>query len=115
MTDLSNEELVARLKRGMFRSSSRFGKKILIVEGLSCWGTFHEPALDALEQLRWRRIEQRFVPPAAAEFPQAYAELCSRLTVAPDMDRDNMQPFMEGSYPSSNSARTTSCGSKRRR
>ena len=99
MTDLTWEEMRSRIDSSLKANSARFYPKVLIIEGLNCWGTFRLSLLDELRDLGWTRDSNRWYPPKGAAFEAAIDELTGRLPIVPGMSRENLQPLMEGSYP----------------
>ena len=63
MTDLTAAEMMERIKRGLAENSARFHPKVIIVEGLSAWGTFRQSLLDTLAELGWVQDDNRWYPP----------------------------------------------------
>ena len=53
MTDLTAAEMMERIKRGLAETSARFHPKVIMVEGMSAWGTFRERLLDTLGTHGW--------------------------------------------------------------
>jgi hypothetical protein len=96
---LSEDEWLGILHLGLIENSARFHPKIIVVEGLNCWGAVRAQLIDALERLDWRREGDHWQAPAGVPFEIAYRDRCAEARPAPGMARDNMQPLMDGSYP----------------
>ena len=99
MTDLTAEEMLARIKRGLAENSARFDPKIIVYEGMGGWGALRASLFEALERLSWRADGDDWYPPEGQTFDAAYAGLCAAVPPAPGMARENLQPLIEGSYP----------------
>src|SRR5438874_3225307 len=99
MIDLTPEEMLARIKRGLAENSARFGPKIIVYEGMAGWGALRKRLEEALETLGWRADGDDWYPPDGQTFDAAYVDVCAAVPPAPGMARDNLQPLIEGSYP----------------
>ena len=55
MTDLTPDEMLERIKRGLSENSARFHPKVIVIDGLNAWGTFHRGLLDKLAAHAWDR------------------------------------------------------------
>jgi hypothetical protein len=99
MTDLTAEEMLARIKRGLAENSARFGPKIIVYEGMDGWGAMRVSLLEALQRIGWRADGDDWYPPEGQTLAAAYADLCAAVSPVPGMARENLQPLIEGAYP----------------
>jgi len=99
MTDLTWAQMRDRIDSSLKANSARFYPKVLIIEGLDCWGTFRLSLFDTLQELGWTREGERWHMPDGAVFGTAYDRLRAELPVVPGMSCENMQPLVEGGYP----------------
>jgi hypothetical protein len=109
MTDLTTEAMLERIKCGLAENSASFGRKIIVHEGLNLgWVAMRDQLFEALQAQGWMSDGEAWrlpidddtgCEPTEAEFAAAYARLCEAVPPAPGLERDNLQPLIEGSYP----------------
>src|SRR5437763_16839475 len=88
MTDLTAEEMLARIKRGLAENSARFDPKIIVYEGMGGWGALRASLFEALERLSWRADGDDWYPPEGQTFDAAYVGLSAAVPPAPGMARE---------------------------
>src|SRR5436305_1586367 len=71
MTDVTPEEMLGRIKRGLVENSARFHPKIIVYEGMAGWGAIYSRLVEGLQRLGWRRDGDNWRPPAGIEFEKA--------------------------------------------
>jgi hypothetical protein len=91
--------MLDRIKVSLYKTTMEFRRKIIIPEGMSCWGAGEAYLLKTLDEPGWCNDGETWRPPAGMAFDAAYDELCRAVQPAPGMTRENMQPLVEGSYP----------------